>query len=646
MYVESREESEQPAEDEQEAVMPPLVEGETLKLRALDPKQHFTQPPPRFTEASLVKTLEDLGIGRPSTYAQILGTIQDREYVRRDKGTLFPTELGIQVTDMLVPHFPEVMDVEFTAQLEESLDKIEEGNADWQETVAAFYKEFAKDLAKAGKKMENFKEGVDAGQACPDCGKPLVEKWGRFGKFLACSTYPECKFTKDLGGRERPADEPTDELCPTCGKAMVIKHGRFGKFMACSGYPECKTTKPIPLGIACPQDGGPLVERRSKRGKTFYACANYPAMHFFSVVAAGGAGLPPVWRVLRHRARRSRRQDHPRLREGRLRLQGRRRFHGRLTDRLPMPDQRPGTPRPDDSPVSAFLQYLAGERAASPHTLRGYTADLAEFRRFMRATKVGGWEDVDARALRGYLAWLHGRGLARTSIARKLAAVRSCFRFLTRRGVLPANPARHVRSPRLGRRLPSFLPKDESKDLLDATFEDTDAGRRDRALLELLYACGLRVAECCGLDLEDVDRRQGTVRVLGKGQSRAHGPGGGRGAGRARAAICAARPPRARRGGGAAVPQPARGAPDRAERAPDRGAAGARGRHRPARDAAYAAPHLRHPPARRGRRPAPHPGAPGASPPLHHPALHPREPRAPDEGVRRGASPRHLMSPT
>jgi integrase/recombinase XerC len=182
-----------------------------------------------------------------------------------------------------------------------------------------------------------------------------------------------------------------------------------------------------------------------------------------------------------------------------------------------MPDQKPGSPRPDDSPVFAFLQYLAGERGASAHTLRGYAADLAEFRRFLRATRVGGWEEVDARVLRGYLAWLHGRGLAKSSIARKLAAVRSCFRFLTRRGALPANPARHVRTPRLGRRLPSFLPKDESKDLLDTTFEDTDAGRRDRALLELLYACGLRVAECCGLDLEDVDRRHGTVRVLGKG---------------------------------------------------------------------------------------------------------------------------------
>jgi len=188
-----------------------------------------------------------------------------------------------------------------------------------------------------------------------------------------------------------------------------------------------------------------------------------------------------------------------------------------VTDRPPMPDQKPGSPHPDDSPVSAFLQYLAGERGASAHTLRGYAADLAEFRRFLRASRVGGWEEVDARVLRGYLAWLHGRGLAKSSIARKLAAVRSCFRFLTRRGALPANPARHVRTPRLGRRLPSFLPKDESKDLLDTTFEDTDAGRRDRALLELLYACGLRVAECCGLDLEDVDRRHGTVRVLGKG---------------------------------------------------------------------------------------------------------------------------------
>ena len=282
VYVESREESEA-ADEEAESVVPPLTDGEILKLLALDPKQHFTQPPPRYTEASLVKMLEERGIGRPSTYAQILSTILDREYARRERGTLFPTDLGMQVNDLLVPHFPEVMDVEFTAQLEESLDRIEEGDTDWVETVEAFYKQFSRDLKSAGKKMDNLKRGMETGEACPDCGKPLVEKWGRFGKFLACSAYPDCKYTKDLsGGREKPVDEPTDEICPTCGKPMVIKHGRFGKFIACSGYPECKTTKPVTLGITCPEPecGGQLVERRSKRGKTFFACTNYPTCKF------------------------------------------------------------------------------------------------------------------------------------------------------------------------------------------------------------------------------------------------------------------------------------------------------------------------------------------------------------------------------
>jgi len=283
VYVESREESEAVPEDENESIVPPLEIGEVLKLLGLDPKQHFTQPPPRFTEASLIKTLEEQGIGRPSTYAQILSTIQDRGYVHRERGTLFPTELGMQVNDLLVPHFPEVMDVEFTAQLEESLDKIEEGDADWVDTVGAFYKQFSRDLKSAGKTMDNIKVGLETGEACPDCGKPLVKKFGRFGSFLACSAYPECKYTKDLsGGREKPADEPTDEVCPTCSKPMVIKHGRFGKFIACSGYPECKTTKPLTLGIACPEAGcdGQLVERRTRRGKTFFSCTNYPNCKF------------------------------------------------------------------------------------------------------------------------------------------------------------------------------------------------------------------------------------------------------------------------------------------------------------------------------------------------------------------------------
>jgi DNA topoisomerase I len=282
VYEESRDE-ETPAGDEVETAVPPLDEGEVLQLHGLDPKQHFTQPPPRFTEASLIKALEELGIGRPSTYASILGTIiNDRGYVRRERRTLFATELGVAVTDKLTPYFSDIMNVEFTAQMEDSLDKIEDGARKWVEVVQEFYGPFSKDLTKAQNEMESEKAGVETGEGCPECGQPLLERRGRFGKFLACSAYPECKYTRNLNGVERPQDEPTDEACPTCGKPMVVKHGRFGKFIACSGYPECKTTKPVTLGIACPEPGceGQLVERRSKRGRTFFGCSAYPACKF------------------------------------------------------------------------------------------------------------------------------------------------------------------------------------------------------------------------------------------------------------------------------------------------------------------------------------------------------------------------------
>jgi DNA topoisomerase I len=282
VYEESRDE-ETPADDETETALPPLEAGEVLQLLGLEPKQHFTQPAPRFTEASLIKALEELGIGRPSTYASILGTIiNDRGYVRRDRRTLFPTELGVAVTDKLTPYFADIMNVEFTAQMEDSLDKIEDGARRWVEVVQEFYGPFSKDLTKAQNEMESEKAGVETGEGCPECGQPLLERRGRFGKFLACSAYPGCKYTRNLNGIERPQDEPTDEVCPTCGKPMVIKHGRFGKFIACSGYPECKTTKPVTLGIACPEAGceGQLVERRSKRGRTFFGCSAYPTCKF------------------------------------------------------------------------------------------------------------------------------------------------------------------------------------------------------------------------------------------------------------------------------------------------------------------------------------------------------------------------------
>jgi DNA topoisomerase I len=282
IYVESREDEDPGIEEDAESAIPPLEEGEVLGVLGLDPKQHFTQPPPRYTEASLIKKLEEDGIGRPSTYASILGTIiNDRGYVRRDRRTLFPTELGIEVTDLLMPYFRDIMDVEFTAQMEGELDKVEEGELKWSDAVQDFYTPFQKDLKAAEKGMPELKGGVETGEACPECGEPLKERWGRFGKFIACSAYPDCKYKKNLPGSERPEDEPTDETCPTCARPMVIKHGRFGKFIACSGYPECKTTKPVTLGIACPEcSNGQIVERRSRKGRTFFGCSAYPDCKF------------------------------------------------------------------------------------------------------------------------------------------------------------------------------------------------------------------------------------------------------------------------------------------------------------------------------------------------------------------------------
>jgi DNA topoisomerase-1 len=282
VYVESREEDDAAAEEDAESAIPALHEGEVLGLLGLDPKQHFTQPPPRYTEASLIKALEELGIGRPSTYASILGTIiNDRGYVHRERRTLFPTELGMAVTDKLMPFFGDIMDVTFTAQMEDHLDKVEEGELGWVDTVKEFYEPFKRDLARAKKEMGSEKAGVPIGEACPECGGDLIERRGRFGKFIACSNYPDCRYKRNLPGSERAEDEPTDETCPTCGRPMVIKHGRFGKFIACSGYPECKTTKPVTLGIACPEcEKGQLVERRSRKGRTFFGCSAYPDCKF------------------------------------------------------------------------------------------------------------------------------------------------------------------------------------------------------------------------------------------------------------------------------------------------------------------------------------------------------------------------------
>jgi len=264
-------------------ILPPIHENDRLQLDKVVPEQKFTQPPPRFSEATLVKELEEKGIGRPSTYAAILSTIQDRGYAVKDKGRFHVTPLGELVTDLLVESFPDILNVEFTAQMEDRLDRIEEGLDDWRKTLADFYGSFKKDLDQAKEGMRNVKkETTPTDLECEKCGAKMVIRWGRNGEFLACSRWPDCKNSKEFrrlddGTIEVVHPEVSKETCDLCGAPMVVRNGRYGKFLSCSRYPDCRFTKPLTLGIACPKKDcdGQIVQKRSKRGKTFYGCSKY-----------------------------------------------------------------------------------------------------------------------------------------------------------------------------------------------------------------------------------------------------------------------------------------------------------------------------------------------------------------------------------
>ena len=283
VYAESTEDG-VAADEEGTGLLPDVKEGEALKLLVDRPEQHFTQPPPRFSEASLVRELEEKGIGRPSTYATILSTVQDRGYAEKREGRLYPTELGIVVNGLLVKSFPDIVNVDFTAKMEEQLDGVEEGSADWIKLLRDFYTPFEIDLGRAKVEMRDLKrEEQPTSEVCEKCAKPMVIKWGKNGYFLACTGYPDCRNTKEYTRNADgsltvlPSTRPSDQTCPNCQSPMVIRRGRFGEFLACSRYPDCKTTSPISLGVACPKKdcGGYLTEKRSKRGKVFFGCSNY-----------------------------------------------------------------------------------------------------------------------------------------------------------------------------------------------------------------------------------------------------------------------------------------------------------------------------------------------------------------------------------
>jgi DNA topoisomerase-1 len=286
VYTEGKDE----LEEEEGGVLPALKEGEQLRLITMQPRQHLTQPPPRYTEATLIKSLEEKGIGRPSTYATILSTIQERKYVHKTDGKFSPTELGAIVNDFLVEKFPELIDVGFTAKMEDKLDRIEDGKLKWVKVIKDFYNPFSRDLTEVIKTTGKIKpKDIPTDSICELCGLPMVIRWGRHGRFLACSGFPKCKNTKPLASQETTGKSPkskspvqqTDEVCEKCGAPMVIRSGRYGKFLACSKFPECKNTRPLSTGLKCPQDGGDIIERRSKRGRPYWSCSNYPSCKFF-----------------------------------------------------------------------------------------------------------------------------------------------------------------------------------------------------------------------------------------------------------------------------------------------------------------------------------------------------------------------------
>ncbi|HYM81907.1 MAG TPA: type I DNA topoisomerase [Candidatus Limnocylindria bacterium] len=274
-------------DDERDSRLPEVSEGLALRVAAetdgaepsapVRPEQHFTQPPPRYTEASLVKALEEENIGRPSTYATIVGTITSRTYVERDGRSLKPTDLGMTVNKLLVEAFPDVFNVSFTAAMEEELDEIEEGKQEWHHVIHDFWGPFQKDLAQAEKSTKKVEEPTEI--PCPNDGAMLVKKFGRRGPFLACPNYPTCKYTRPVDDAELPT--PIEGQCPDCSASLVVRNGPYGRFISCSRRPDCKFTKPVTLGIPCPECGqGEIVERRSKRGKIFYGCTRYPDCTF------------------------------------------------------------------------------------------------------------------------------------------------------------------------------------------------------------------------------------------------------------------------------------------------------------------------------------------------------------------------------
>ncbi len=279
--------------EQKDKLLPELKKGQQVTIDKIVPNQHFTEPPARYSEATLIKTLESLGIGRPSTYAPTITILQNREYIELKQKKIYPTEIAFTVIEMLEEHFPEIVDSSFTSNMEANLDEIYRGKLDWQKVLLEFYEPFIKKVTDSKTNIKSKKIAIPTGEICPKCGGNLVRRRGRYGEFIACSNFPKCKYTTDLDGNPPLEPEKTDIKCDKCGEFMVIKDSRRGKFLACSSYPKCKNSKPLvpprELSVPCPRCGGKIIEKVGSRGK-FYGCANYPKCRFIS------NGEPQEWK--------------------------------------------------------------------------------------------------------------------------------------------------------------------------------------------------------------------------------------------------------------------------------------------------------------------------------------------------------------
>ena len=581
VYTEGRDDASADDEDEAGARLPNLTEGSVTDVTDVTPTQHFTEPPPRFTEATLIKALEEHGIGRPSTYAATISTITDRGYVRVEERRLYPEPVAEVVTDFLVEHFGAYVDVEFTARMEEELDEVANGERPWVPLLRAFYDQLKDDIDKD----PDAPPPEETDEVC-SLGHPMVIKLGRNGRFLACSLYPEHKETRPVPGDEPPPQEGTGEVCPECGQGTLVSKTRavraVRRLLALprvqvhqEGRPAAARSAPVRGRLPQEQGRPSRPASRAAHRERLLGVLELPALRLHdeqraarrasrhrrrAAGAQGRDGAVPGLRFDQRHGRRGHRAGREvrgrsaepggpgaagacaRRRTGRRSCEDRW-SRARWRPRRPLHDEaiapgRAGRRRVSavsaatatDPSLARFLRSLAA-RDASPHTQRAYRTAVGDYLAWLAARGTD-WRRPTRTDLRAYLGVL-GEGRARSTVAQRLAAIRSFHRWATRNDLAPGDPWGAIATPRLPRRLPKVLEVEQVARILAVVEDDLDArpgedperaalrvalALRDRALVETAYAAGLRISELAAADLGSLELRRGELRVLGKGR--------------------------------------------------------------------------------------------------------------------------------